>query len=357
MVKVKAIYGIWTAVWAVEYLIYGSAAAAVVVIVSVMYALLAVILVRVSGRHIIISMKCAGTAEKGQCLKLHIEAANNSVIPVIRFNMILQAENMLTGEKRQFPLTISMGMRKLIVEELEIEDNRCGVEEMTISGGVITDGIRLFHRNLKTVAKTSTVVLPTVEKLDIPEHLLNSYNMESYVYSQHKKGSDPGEVFGIREYAEGDSPKSIHWKLSAKVGEMMVKVPSFPIENNIVVILDNSSPAGMALDPDEKSRLMDMFFSISFTLLEGNTGHTVAWYDVEDGKFEFKEITDKEGLWGVMPQALRTGFTEGEASTPHRFVEFMEDRVFTNHFLVTAGDDRDSELLERYGEVKVFRSR
>lgn len=357
MVKVKIIYGIWTAIWAVVYLIYGSRAAAEVVIISVIYALLAVIMIRSSGRHISISMKCDGTAEKEQCLKLHIEAVNDSVIPVVRFSMALQAENMLTGEQRQLPIAFSMGIRERVVQELEIEDSRCGVEEMTISGGVITDGIRLVQRNVGTAAVTSTLVLPTVEKLDIPGQLLNSYNMESYVYSQHKKGADPGEVFGIREYAEGDSPKSIHWKLSAKVGDMMVKVPSYPVENNIVVILDNSSPAGRIPDPDQKSRLMDMFFSISFTLLEENTGHTIAWYDVENARFEFKEISDKGELWGVMPQVLRTGFTEGEASTPHRFVEFMEDRIFTNHFLVTAGDDRDIGLLERYGEVKVFRSR
>jgi len=357
MISVKILYGIWTVMWASVYLIYGSAAAAVVAVLSVVYALLAFIMVRVSGRHMIMALKCAGSAEKGQSLKVHIEAANGSVLPVIRFSTVLKAGNLLTGEQRELPIVFSLGRRGLVIKEPELEDCRCGAEEMKISGGTITDGIRLFHRKIDIEVKASAVILPTIEKLDIPGELLNSYNMESYVYSQHKKGGDPGEVFGIREYADGDSPKAIHWKLSAKAGEMMVKIPSFPIENNIAVILDNSSPDGETPDPDGRSRLMDMFFSISFTLLEENIGHTIAWYDADNASFEFREIADKESLWRVMPETLRAGFTRGQASTPYRFVEFMEDRIFTNHFLVTAGDDRDIGLLERYGEVKVFRSR
>ena len=52
--------------------------------------------------------------------------------------------------------------------------------------------------------------MPEISRVVIPEDYLDSYNMESHQYSQYEKGNDTGEVFGIKEYAEGDSLKSIH---------------------------------------------------------------------------------------------------------------------------------------------------
>ena len=43
-----------------------------------------------------------------------------------------------------------------------------------------------------------------------------------------RKGNDHSEVSDIRTYRIGDRPKDIHWKLSARNRELMVKArPSF----------------------------------------------------------------------------------------------------------------------------------
>ena len=61
-------------------------------------------------------------------------------------------------------------------------------------------------------------------------------------------------------------------------------------------------------------------------------------------------------MWNTMPDALSCGFGRSEYSTVYRYLESLEDRGFSNHFLVTAQEERDIDRLENYGAVKVFRT-
>lgn len=36
-------------------------------------------------------------------------------------------------------------------------------------------------------------------------------------------GDDPGETYDIREYRSGDSIRQIHWKLSGKLDDIMIR--------------------------------------------------------------------------------------------------------------------------------------
>ena len=47
---------------------------------------------------------------------------------------------------------------------------------------------------------------------------------ENDSYSREKEGDDPSEVFDIRPMRPGDRMQQVHWKLTARTGEMMVKV-------------------------------------------------------------------------------------------------------------------------------------
>ena len=48
----------------------------------------------------------------------------------------------------------------------------------------------------------------------------------------------PPETSGVRDYAEGDSLGRIHWKLSAKYGQMMSKTFEQPLTSDLLIVLD-----------------------------------------------------------------------------------------------------------------------
>lgn len=171
---------------------------------------------------------------------------------------------------------------------------------------------------------------------------------------QIEPGSDPGEVFGVREYQEGDSLKQIHWKLTAKLGEVTVKIPSFPIENNILVILDNLLDPQAQVPPAQRSALVELMYSMSAALLEKSIPHSIGWYDSREEMFMRRQVRSEEELWASVPDVLGCGFAVSDVSTVIRYLESPEGVNFTNHFLVSAQGERDTERLERYGAVNVF---
>ena len=54
-----------------------------------------------------------------------------------------------------------------------------------------------------------------------------------------RPGDDPSEPFGLREY-QADDRLSIHWKLSEKTDALMVRQLGLPVDDTLLLVLDNS---------------------------------------------------------------------------------------------------------------------
>ena len=57
-------------------------------------------------------------------------------------------------------------------------------------------------------------------------------------YAPDVRGSDPTEIFQIREYVPGDSLRQIHWKLSAKAGRYMVRDAAKPVDHRLTIYVE-----------------------------------------------------------------------------------------------------------------------
>lgn len=49
---------------------------------------------------------------------------------------------------------------------------------------------------------------------------------------------DPFLIYGIREYRDGDSMKDVHWRATARTGQMQVKVWDYTVDPRVLVILN-----------------------------------------------------------------------------------------------------------------------
>ena len=55
-------------------------------------------------------------------------------------------------------------------------------------------------------------------------------------YSLRRPGSDPTELFGLREYQPGDRLNRVDWKLSQKTGAILVREGSLPVSDRVVLL-------------------------------------------------------------------------------------------------------------------------
>lgn len=358
--KSRIALGGWLLVFLAVFFYRGYPAATLVLLFTAIYLIAAFLFVRMGGRNLRIGLFGGDLVEKGEPMEVRVNVTNGGKLPVFCCTCELEAENRLTGTAKHQRIRLSLPPGGSAERILTLSDVLCGKILSDVRRIIIEDPLRVFaaEREIKNrTAESSGYVSPQIRTVTIPEDWLDSYNMESYQYSQYEKGSDPGEVFGLREYQEGDSPKQIHWKLSAKLGEMTVKIPSFPIENNILVILDNLLEPGAVMEGPARSRLTEDFCSLSMSLIEKNIPHSIGWVDTAEEHFCLRRVSGPEELMGLLPEILGCGFAESEASAVYRYLESGDTREFSNHFLVTGQGGRDTERLESRGAVKLFQTK
>lgn len=396
MKKGKIGFIIWIAVFAFVYLYRGHVASLLIIVLSLAYLLICFFLIRRQEKQLTLTVSGGQIIQKNETLRMEAVLFNKSILPVMDVPVVFEDYNPVTGSGRECRVLFSAGGGRRSVRELLISDDCCGAHKIRVKEAWLCDALHICRRKLSISAEAVHCVMPEIGQLLIPDDYMESYDQESFQYSELRSGSDPGEVFDVRTYLPGDSLKAMHWKLSAKLGELMVKIPSWPIENSVAVILDNCLEAETVLKAEQRSALMELFCTVSAMLAQGGHRHRISWCEPSEtdevsiearrsadsnpvfgkrsGKGDrggpetdagekeslpavcrVREISTMEELWSVIPKILQAGFIRQEASAVYSYLEQAGDELFANYFLVTAQAGRDRELLENYGAVYDFR--
>ena len=63
-----------------------------------------------------------------------------------------------------------------------------------------------------------------------------NFPVEGDEYEKERSGDAPTEIFQIREFRPGDRMQQIHWKSSARSGELMTKEYSMPCGCKVLLL-------------------------------------------------------------------------------------------------------------------------
>lgn len=114
----------------------------------------------------------------------------------------------------------------------------CGEIRIHIRNARVYDMFHIWHKAIAMDADTYTVVYP--RQMDIQLIMsgktIGSNNDDGI--SQNKKGNDHSEMYDLKDYVPGDDVRSIHWKLSSKADELIIREPSNPSHYSVVILPD-----------------------------------------------------------------------------------------------------------------------
>ena len=123
------------------------------------------------------------------------------------------------------------------------------------------------------------------------------FQAESDDYSGEKKGDDPSEIYQVREYRVMDPLKDIHWKLSAKEDELMVKEKGFPLGCTVLIWFDIRESMTTS---ESFSAVAERAASLSVTLAEEKCIHMAAWYEEENERIVKYRVRDEEEAYNMV---------------------------------------------------------
>jgi len=99
----------------------------------------------------------------------------------------------------------------------------------------------LFRRRVEIDDGFETVVLPRLGHLDLQRFRRFLLGRTEYDARHQPMIRQPGsqtEFHGLREFRSGDSPRWIHWRTTARVGELMIREFEEPPASDLVLMLD-----------------------------------------------------------------------------------------------------------------------
>ncbi len=301
-----------------------------------LFALLVYLYSRVS----ISMLSVVHVAKRGEVVPISILVDNPTIFPITSLKIHLSYNNAYSSINYQKSIMVSVDANTKASVICNLLSEYAGNLEVTLRSVRVYDYLKLFSLRKRLRGELKVAILPAYYELSESQLLSRSSSMsESDYYSSLKSGDDSSEVFAIREYREGDRQQRIHWKLSRKLDQLMIKEFSDPLNCSLLLFADFCIPKGIhpMLFMDS---MLECTLSMSYSLTLAGQPHYFAWYDVQHGccrrirvmqEKDFFEAVD--GLLQVLPY---------ESSTDGLFAYLAEypKEQYTNLIFLTGEQPR-----------------
>lgn len=333
-------WGIWIIIMAIVYVFSQSYAGMYMLEGSVVLPAVSILCALAAGRKTEVILSLPGWCRKRDPVQGTLRIRQTGPIPVFKMELNVKQNNLLTGEERSDCFSICLFGNRERVLSFMLKNQLCGCTEVSMESIVIYDLFGIFKKTVKRKNSAKINVLPEMFPLHMtiaPGMLQNNDSLE---YSGTRPGFDVSEVFGIREYQEGDSIKNIHWKLTGKCDEILVKLPSLPLENSILLMMETGIAGGVQYGPEIFDAVAEIYVTISQNLLDNGISHEIAWYDQREHVLFSFFIEREEDLSSAMGRILSAGHAlDVQSATEHYRQE--SGAIHTAHLIYVTPEYRN----------------
>lgn len=350
MKKYRIAWGVWLAAMILNYLFSQNYAGLYLLVGSLALPILSVVYTLLIGRKLSLDVQLPKGCRKKERVKGVLLLSSPVGLPIFKIQVNLNMKNLFTAEELRRTFETCLIGKKGEALSFYLENALCGCVQIQVESAAIYDLFGIWKRPLKISADATINVIPETFYLDLhiaPGLLVNNDSIE---YSREKMGSDVSEIFGIREYRPGDNIKNIHWKLTSKCDDIMVKQPSLPLENSILLLLETS------IDSEDEKRaeifdaLAEIYITISQTLIDNKISHQIAWYDQHNQTFFTYDIEEEGDIHSVIGRILSA---EHKLDKMHALEHYTQERgIIDKAHLIYVSPEYTGNMQELSQEIR-----
>ncbi len=228
--------------------------------------------------------------EHGQETDYFCTIYNEGSVPtsIITVNFLFHS-SMFKGQL--FPKTFTLAKKKNRPFRFHLSCRYRGVYAVGIDYLEIYDILNIFKLRIRNIEAKNVTVLPKVTQL------LN-FNLSPKAESDIKSTSnirsiDANSLVDVRAYEPGDAIKRIHWKLSARHNEVLVRNLERSAQNSTLVFLDTSK-GNYSFEKNiiVEDKLMEALVSIVNHRLKRNNPVEFIYYNYEAKNIKYSQKED-----------------------------------------------------------------
>ena len=247
-------------------------------------------------------------SEEGRPVGAVVKIRNKSILPAGKVEVKIESKNVFQKKGSVQWLTmpnVTVGEKKHTVH-LEIKGAGC--HDILVTRMKIYSLFGMIYLTKKCKDFSSVLILPNIHAVNVQvTEGVRNFLGDADVYDEFRPGHDSGETFEIRAYREKDKLQSIHWKLSAKMDELMVKENSLPKACAVVLLLEFHPWTKTKHQKKgwDASAYLELIASLSFGLMEEKCPHFVVWYSAEKEGLRRIRVDDEESFYLFLDAYLR----------------------------------------------------
>lgn len=300
--------------------------------------------------------------QKNSEFKIEAHIRNVSVLPMPSVLVKLKCVNEFTGRQYRMEDRVMIDGRDEVVLEFYLKSGCCGKFSVNIEQIRIYDYLKLFGMGVRPDKVSDEImVLPVFHRIYIDGGAMSKNRHEWEQYSHTNSGEDTSEVFDVHAYRPGDTFQRVHWKLTAKTNEFLVKEYSMPIENMVVMFLNLCSDSRQEYTQEKLDCFLEILSSLSWSMMEQGIHHMVIWYDTMGDKLETASIESEKDVYSMLEQVCNGKLYEDDVDVRRLYCSRYEQLRIDNSLLLDVEgrffrdeiclkqfnyDDLEKELIE-----------
>ncbi len=243
------------------------------------------------------------TVHRGDDTFLVMQIRHKGRIPVAP--VLLRLPSMSGEKEREIRLRDMPGRIQSL--RMPIHASHVGVYRSGISSCTVEDLLGIFSRTIRPEATAfDLTVLPQTFETDPLKMAPGDPGSEIMA----RATEDLNAPSDIRAYQPGDAMKKIHWKLSLRKGELIVRKFDEPLMQDVLILTDCSRPQTPG-NPETEADIRDAVIETSASLFQEQmkTGHPVR---MPLGGSHPSEADRTTGIAIAFEYLARTEFTDNE---------------------------------------------
>jgi uncharacterized protein (DUF58 family) len=283
-------------------------------------------------------------ADEGQEVSMQIRIDNKSSFSCGRVRLCLMISNDFQGKKRRVRLKVSdiLPGQNQFLYTLQLPG--AGRYDICVKEMRIYDLTGLAWIRKKVNRSACVQVLPDILPVGVRlTEQVRGFFGDAEVYDEDRAGQDTDEVFQIRSFRQGDRLQSIHWKLSAKTDDLVVKEYSLPKACPAVLFLDYQKEK----NGQSGQRYLRLAAGLSFSLMDAGCPHYAAWYDGRIQGVTRARVDNEESYYRFISRYLMAQGTGQGISLEELYREKYRGEYYLHGLRLTGEADlyKDGERL------------
>lgn len=262
-----------------------------------------------SMRSLRLSLSAPERCIRGEEAQLRLGFDTKARLPLSRVRVQIEIENHFTGERELQDYVF----RSILASDsyLPLPTGDCGLLRCRIASCECFDLLGLFSMRPSFDAQARCAVLPRAKAPERKPDLEAA--LQAYVRLRPKAGGGYAEEHELRPYRPGDPVNSIHWKLSFKTDEVIVREPQIPENSEIYLVFPKQEDPQRGLE-------------------------TLCWLSGELCGMELPHLLSGADLWPVDSEEALSDALCSLLSSPHAAPRPFDRSMARCVFLVTGGE-------------------